>query len=596
LTDIHILTVMQIAGLIFFIMPIITWIAIGRQGDRAILLWSLGGVLIGIGFLFIGLRPLLPAWLSFTLANLLLLLGWLIRIVSLRLELSLANRTKNYLIIIVLCLIWYELIRQQIDATLLRIVLTNAFGIAIFGYSGLLALRIHKIQKNRSAWWIAAIHFLLAGIMLLRQIELILSSKPADPFSEEIVNTLLSITYILYAIIAHIGYAGMKLEQISQQLTTAHKNYQSLIQTTADGFFVLDRDNRFIDINTNFCQMTGYSRDDLINRSLADIEANENQAAIEAHRQKIDIITFERFETHHRRKDGSIIDVEISATRTQDDSDRIIAFVRDISDRKQSQLELERRILERTAELATARAEAESANAVKTRFMSNVSHEMRTPMNSILGFAQIGQLKSQHAEREQLNQYFTRIHEAGNRLHRLLESLIQLSQDAWEEQVGTPLKTYPLISPQAIAIQAISRMEQFAAARQQKIQYINQSLLTTIPADEGRLRQVLEHLISNALRYSAEGSLVIVQITDQELQTLIIDVIDEGCGIPVREIDAIFEPFYESSRTASGAGNTGLGLALCRSIIRRHRGTITASNRAEGGTIFRITLPGSDAE
>jgi signal transduction histidine kinase len=74
-------------------------------------------------------------------------------------------------------------------------------------------------------------------------------------------------------------------------------------------------------------------------------------------------------------------------------------------------------------------------------------------------------------------------------------------------------------------------------------------------------------------------------------EQLSIQIIDEGCGVPESEMQAIFEPFYESTRTATGAGGTGLGLALCKVIVQRHRGTLNVTNRPSGGAIFELCLP-----
>ena len=128
----------------------------------------------------------------------------------------------------------------------------------------------------------------------------------------------------------------------------------------------------------------------------------------------------------------------------------------------------------------------------------------------------------------------------------------------------------------------------------------NRSSLSLIHGDEALLRQVLEHLIGNALRYSPEQSTIIVRLQDKPTpiqvtqpggNALSIQVIDEGCGIPEKELAAIFEPFYESSRTATGAGGTGLGLALSKTIVERHKGKLRAANRPEGGAIFEVILP-----
>lgn len=145
-------------------------------------------------------------------------------------------------------------------------------------------------------------------------------------------------------------------------------------------------------------------------------------------------------------------------------------------------------------------------------------------------------------------------------------------------------------------IQCISLAEKTAETRRHRIVYENLSTISAIRGDEARLRQVLEHLLNNAIRYSPEENTVAVKIQDKpaadgRAAEISIQVIDEGCGVPEKEMRAIFEPFYESSRTATGAGGTGLGLALCKSILQRHKGAIGVSNRPEGGAIFEITLP-----
>lgn len=143
-------------------------------------------------------------------------------------------------------------------------------------------------------------------------------------------------------------------------------------------------------------------------------------------------------------------------------------------------------------------------------------------------------------------------------------------------------------------------MEGSAEQHQQKIAIENLASLSVIHGDEALLHQVLEYLIGNALRYSPEGTTVKVKIQNKpapentvrsSANILSIQVTDEGCGIPEKELSAIFEPFYQSSRTATGAGGTGLGLALCKNIVERHKGKITAANRPEGGAIFEVILP-----
>lgn len=262
--------------------------------------------------------------------------------------------------------------------------------------------------------------------------------------------------------------------------------------------------------------------------------------------------------------------------------------------------QLEQLVVARTAELATARFEAESANAVKTRFMANVSHEMRTPLQGILGFAEIGQRRASDAGDDKIRDYFEKILQSGHRMHSLVESLLTLTEDAWRNQAGENNGHFEQIDLHGFATEITTLMNLQAEQRQQRVNLEINTSATSFTGDPVRLRQVLDHLLANALEYSGAAATVTFRIDDAQLKSgrattwtpaLSLQIIDQGCGIPESEINAIFEPFYQSSRTANGAGGTGLGLPLSRNIIQRHRGTLRLSNRPEGGVIAEILLP-----
>jgi PAS domain S-box-containing protein len=262
--------------------------------------------------------------------------------------------------------------------------------------------------------------------------------------------------------------------------------------------------------------------------------------------------------------------------------------------------ELEQRVLSRTTDLMLARAEAESANAVKTHLMANLSHEMRTPLQGILGFAEIGKRRLSKGSLEDAESYFERILDSGLRMHKLVESLLTLVEQSRAEHAGVAAESLESISPEAFAGESVHLMALTAETRQQQIQLEIACDITQLTGDAARLRQVLECLLGNALRYSPSGATVILRLeaamlpvshTREMVPAIAFQVIDEGCGVPETELAAIFEPFYQSSRTASGAGGTGLGLPLSRSIVNRHGGQLSARNRPEGGSIFEMRLP-----
>lgn len=262
--------------------------------------------------------------------------------------------------------------------------------------------------------------------------------------------------------------------------------------------------------------------------------------------------------------------------------------------------ELERLVLERTAQLATARFEAEGANAVKTRFMANVSHEMRTPLQGILGFAEIGRNRAKEVGDEKSQGYFEKVLHSGQQMHALVESLLTLAEEAWRTQTGANDEGCVDINLQEFVGEIATLMNLQAEPRQQQVSLEMLAADGAFSGDPVRLRQVLDHLLANALAYSPDGATVVFRIKDAQMKVgrtakstpaLSIQILDNGCGIPENEIRAVFEPFYQSSRTASGAGGTGLGLPLCRCIVQRHRGQLNLVNRPEGGVAAEILLP-----
>lgn len=255
--------------------------------------------------------------------------------------------------------------------------------------------------------------------------------------------------------------------------------------------------------------------------------------------------------------------------------------------------DLERNILERTQELATARMEAESAQAVVTRFMKNLSHEMRTPLNGIVGLSDILQKKLVAADFSRLDHFVGMLQKSAQRMKQLVETMLQIAEQHYSEMTGIDRDALDWIDLAQLMSACFLTHEKIARQRDQQLCLECDLPHPEIQCDPVRVRQVFDALIGNALRYSPASTTVRVRIGKDAGQPdrFAIQVIDQGCGIPEPETGAIFEPFYESSRTCSGAGGTGLGLPLCKAIVKRHQGSLSVSNRPEGGAVFQVVLP-----
>ena len=565
MTSFHTPTAFQLAGIVVLVMPAFTWWALSRSPSLKLGLWCVSGILLGVGTILFGLRLQVPAWASYPLANFLVVLGTLIRIQSLRHEIGKPWPMLWLVLCAIISIVIFEYIRVVLDNIVLRLGYIHFLLSLLFGYITFISWQIGRRFQNRSALVIAGFHGLLVAGFLLRLSEVAFSAINADMMATTYGGILIAIAGLLTGALSHMAYVGMQLEQTQVKLITVEDEYQGILNTTQDGFILANAVGNCIDANEIYCRMLGYSREEVLSMMVWDIKEQNDSEAKPEMLHPIREKGFDRYEDRHRCRDGRLLDVEVSVTYMPAPADEFVFLVRDISERKKAHLELERRVYARTAELATARAEAESANAVKTRFMSNVSHEMRTPMHGILGFAKIGKGKVGNSTPEKLRDYFEKIEQSGERLQQLIESLLNLAQTAWVEYSDLGTENLRQLSPSQLIFQCCSAMEGAAKKQQQNIVIENRSSLSVIYGDEALLHQVLEHLIGNALRYSPEQSTIIVKLQDKSVpmhitlssgNSLSIQVIDEGCGIPEKEMVAIFEPFYQSSRTATGAGGT----------------------------------------
>lgn len=246
---------------------------------------------------------------------------------------------------------------------------------------------------------------------------------------------------------------------------------------------------------------------------------------------------------------------------------------------------LEQRVADRTAELTRAKDAAELAVRAKSEFLANISHELRTPMHAILGFAELGQRKCQENRVEKLPGYFHNIHESGGRLLGLLNELLDLSK-LEAGKMRFELAPHEL---NAIALNAVDECRSLFANRHLRLLFERGPDLV-IPVDRNRILQVIHNVIHNAVKFSPEDGRIWVEVRRVgDLARL--SVRDEGVGIPEEDLERIFHKFEQSSSTRTGAGGTGLGLAICDQIVQVHQGRIWAENHPDGGAVFTLELP-----
>lgn len=232
------------------------------------------------------------------------------------------------------------------------------------------------------------------------------------------------------------------------------------------------------------------------------------------------------------------------------------------------------------------REAAERSNALKSEFVANISHELRSPMHAILGFAEL------LAGTEELPAATRRVQagivlDSGRRLLRLIDNLLDMSK------LEAGKMTFALsegdISPVIEA--AISDLRGITGARSIRMTVMDRRRCVRTSFDPLRMAQVIANLLSNAVKFSPAGASVAIVLENAQSGSpgrLRIEVSDQGPGIAEDELEAIFDKFIQGSRTKTSAGGTGLGLAICREIVNAHSGRIWAANNSRGGASFFV--------
>jgi two-component system CheB/CheR fusion protein len=229
----------------------------------------------------------------------------------------------------------------------------------------------------------------------------------------------------------------------------------------------------------------------------------------------------------------------------------------------------------------------------KEKFLSNISHEMRAPMQGIYGIAEELKDNWHQMSEEQKIQYIQLIAQGSERLTVLFCDLLDLSK----LNANKMNMNFELYDVQDLIHHTIQDLNTLSVSKRIPIIFHRNININSIAiVDKIRISQVIRNLISNALKYSSEGQIIISvdylpEETKNKNKKLIITIKDEGVGIPEHELNIIFLPFIQSSKTNRGSGGTGLGLSICAEIIQLHKGKIWASNNETGGSSFFFTLP-----
>lgn len=330
-----------------------------------------------------------------------------------------------------------------------------------------------------------------------------------------------------------------------------------------------------VDCNDAACQMTGYTREELIGQSNNILNPGPGYFDIgDGHIDRLRESGVLRDEDVQRHKDGRLFYIEYTSRLiTLGGRELILGIDRDITERKRVE-----------AAIIEAKETAERANLAKSEFLSRMSHELRTPLNAILGFSQHLATEIQDPE---YREYLDYIVKAGDHLLGLINDVLDIAR---VESTQIHIEIQP-VRLDKLTEDALTLVQGLAETRGITVScLLPEPCEMMVDADPRRLTQVLVNILTNAIKYNrAHGRIeVTCSVTDQHAQ---ISVMDTGYGISATNIGRLFVPFERLGAERTTIEGVGLGLALSRQLIELMHGTITVESTPGTGTTFRIELP-----
>lgn len=374
-----------------------------------------------------------------------------------------------------------------------------------------------------------------------------------------------------------------ELEAANLALRHSEKNYRTIFDSAHEGICVQELETgRFLDINDKMVALYGYSREEMRQRSIGEISAGipsftQEKAAVLI--QKVAAGTPQVFEWLAKRRDGSLFWTEVSLKQVIINSQkRLLAVVRDIEERKEAE-----------SLLIQAKEAAESANRLKSDFLTNMSHELRTPMTAILGMTRLTLETDLEAKQ---HRYLEMVEEAGMKLMAVVDDILDYSKIEANQVV---LEARPFDVGKVLAEVTQAARGRAQAKGLDLLLKVPDQLPSLLVGDARRLHQVLGHLVDNSIKFTSSGHVqlsVRPQAGAGRAEELLFSVADSGIGIAKEKQVTIFHAFSQGDASLSrNFGGTGIGLTISKSLVELMGGKMWLKSSEGQGSTFFFSLP-----
>lgn len=368
-----------------------------------------------------------------------------------------------------------------------------------------------------------------------------------------------------------------ELEEVNERLRSSEDRFRCIFNAVSEGLLVLQGNGRIIMVNPAAAAMLKESVSRLVGRSFPVILSKRYQPLFEEFRR--DIIRNGEFEREAvvSCKDDSLVEVNLSGTSFSfGESRHMLIVMRDISKQREAE-----------SNLRNALDVAEKANLAKSLFISNITHELRTPLYGITGFSDLlEEAKLPNAQMRHVKQ----IQKNAGSLLEIVNNILNLS----ELDTGKMSVTKSVFNVESLVLEVIESVEQNAGKQSVKIETDIAADPGDIFADRDKIRQILTHLVGNANKFTSKGSVrVRVEVPHRGKKHIALNfqVSDTGTGIGPEHLSRIFAPFEQADTSHTRLyGGTGLGLTLCKHLCQILEGELEVESTPGKGSTFTLKL------
>ncbi|MGO4333591.1 PAS domain-containing protein [Labrys sp. KB_33_2] len=360
---------------------------------------------------------------------------------------------------------------------------------------------------------------------------------------------------------------------------------QAVLDTATDGVVILDEQGRIVSINRSAEALFGYEQREIIGKDLLLLFAPES------HRAAFDYLDSLRSngvasllndgrEVIGRVRQGGAVPLfmtigRLGSEKTGEEAKRFCAVLRDVTSFKKAE-----------SELTAAKRQAEEASSQKSDFLAKISHEVRTPLNAIIGFAEV-MMEERFGPmgNERYRSYARDIHTSGEHVISLVNDLLDLSKI----EAGKLDLSFSSVNLNEVVQQSVSLMQPQASRDRIIIRMALAGNLPNVVADGRSIRQIVLNLLSNSIKFTQAGGQAIISTTLSERGEAVLRVRDTGVGMTERELTIAMEPFRQVASTT--LGGTGLGLPLTKALVEANRASFTIQSTKNSGTLVEVTFP-----